>query len=166
LRATFNLPEQNLVDQAAIKAQSLTTFERTFSVTAALNVLTLGIAGLAMFTSLLTLSSMRLSQIAPVWAVGATRLELASLELGRSILLAALTAIAALPVGLGLAWVLLAVVNVEAFGWRLPMYLFPRQWLQLGGLALLAALLAAALPAMRLARLSPGQLLKVFADER
>ena len=31
----------------------------------------------------------------------------------------------ALPLGLALAWVLLAVVNVEAFGWRLPMQVFP-----------------------------------------
>jgi putative ABC transport system permease protein len=166
LRAEFDLPEQNLIDQAAIKALSVKTFERTFTVTAALNVLTLGVAALSMFTSLLTLSAMRLSQVAPVWALGLTRFELAKLELGRSVLLAMFTAIAALPVGLGLAWVLLAVVNVEAFGWRLPMYLFPSQWFWLGALALLAAVLAAALPALRLARLSPALLLKVFADER
>ena len=166
LRAQFDLPEQNLIDQAAIKALSVKTFERTFTVTAALNVLTLGIAALSMFTSLLTLSNMRLSQVAPVWAMGLTRFDLAKLELGRSLLLATFTAAAALPVGLGLAWVLLAVVNVEAFGWRLPMYLFPFEWLRLGALALLAAILAAALPALRLARLSPALLLKVFADER
>jgi putative ABC transport system permease protein len=74
--------------------------------------------------------------------------------------------IAALPLGLGLAWVLLAVVNVEAFGWRLPMHLFPMQWVQLGALALLAAALAAAVPAIRLARISPNELLRVFANER
>jgi len=33
------------------------------------------------------------------------------------------------------------VVNVEAFGWRLPMYLFPLDYLQLGGYALVAAFL-------------------------
>lgn len=166
MRANFDLPEQNLIDQAAVKKLSLSTFDRTFTVTAALNVLTLGIAGLAMFASLLTLSSMRLTQVAPVWAMGVTRLNLATLEVGRSVLLAALTAVVALPLGIGLAWILLSVVNVEAFGWRLPMYLFPGEWLRLGGLALIAATLAAALPAVRLARLTPTQLLKVFADER
>lgn len=166
LRARFDLPQQNLVDQAALKALSLNTFERTFTVTAALNVLTLGVAGLAIFASLLTLSSLRLVQIAPVWAMGVTRLKLAALEVLRSVLLAALTAAVALPLGLGLAWILLSVVNVEAFGWRLPMYLFPHEWLRLGWLALLAATLAAILPALRLARLTPTQLLKVFADER
>ena len=72
----------------------------------------------------------------------------------------------ALAAGLALAWALLAVVNVEAFGWRLPMYLFPGQWLRLFALALLAALIAAALPVRRLSRTEPAQFLKVFADER
>jgi putative ABC transport system permease protein len=166
LRAEFGLPAQNVIDQAGIKVFSLKVFERTFSVTAALNVLTLGVAGLAMFASLMTLSGMRLPQLAPVWAMGLTRRHLAWLEVWRSLLLAALTMLAALPLGIGLAFVLLAVVNVEAFGWRLPMHLFPGDWARLTALALLAAGLAAAVPAWRLARLSPSDLLKVFAHER
>ena len=63
-------------------------------------------------------------------------------------------------------WVLLAVINVEAFGWRLPMHLFPGDWLRLFALALIAAAAAAALPALRLRRVPPSELLKVFADER
>ncbi len=166
IRTQFDLPIQNIVDQAGIKAFSLRVFERTFSVTAALNVLTLGVAGLAILASLLTLSGLRLPQLAPVWAMGLTRSHLAWLELIRSLGLVALTMFAALPVGLGLAFVLLAVVNVEAFGWRLPMYIYPGDWLRLAGLALLAGGLAAALPAWRLARLQPTELLKVFAHER
>jgi putative ABC transport system permease protein len=81
-------------------------------------------------------------------------------------MLAALTAVVALPAGLLLAWVLLAVVNVEAFGWRLPMHLFPADWALLGGFALVAALLATALPVRRLARIPPATLLRVFANER
>ena len=166
LRAEFGMPAQNVIDQAGIKVFSLKVFERTFSVTAALNVLTLGVAGLAMFANLMTLSGMRLPQLAPVWAMGLTRRHLAWLELWRGLLLAALTMLVALPVGIGLAFVLLAVVNVEAFGWRLPMHLFPGDWARLAALALLAAGLAAAVPAWRLARLSPSDLLKVFAHER
>jgi len=166
LRERFDLPPQNVVDQASIKAKSLEIFEKTFAVTAALNVLTLGVAGLAMFASLMTLSGMRLSQIAPVWAMGLTRRKLVVLELARTMVLAVTTFAAALPVGIGLAWVLLAVVNVEAFGWRLPMHLFPADWLRLGLFALGAALLSALVPLRRLASLSPADLLKVFANER
>ena len=166
LRDRFDLPDGVIVDQASLKRIGLEVFERTFAVTAALNVLTLGVAGLALFASLMTLSGIRLPQLAPVWAMGITRRRLAMLELVRTLALAALTLAAAVPVGLALAWVLLDVVNVEAFGWKLPMHLFPLDWVQLGGLALAAALLAAAIPVRRLSRLAPSDLLKVFANER
>jgi putative ABC transport system permease protein len=81
-------------------------------------------------------------------------------------MLALLTALVALPVGLALAWVLLKVVNVAAFGWQLPMFLYPGQWVALIFLALVTAALSAALPALRLLRLPPRVLLGVFANER
>jgi putative ABC transport system permease protein len=166
LTRDFGLDPDNIIDQSALKSFSLQVFERTFAVTGALNVMTLAVAGFAILTSLLTLASMRLPQLAPVWALGLTRAQLARLELLRALLLAALTMILAIPVGLVLAWVLLAVINVEAFGWRLPMHLFPTQWLTLGALALLAAGLASLWPARKLATMPPSTLLRVFASER
>ncbi|MDD9732271.1 ABC transporter permease [Mameliella sp. AT18] len=162
----FDLPPGSVVDQSSVKAFSLAVFERTFTVTAALNVLTLAVAGFAILMSLLTLSAIRLPQLAPVWAMGLTRGRLARVELIRALVLAALTALLALPLGLALAWVLLAMVNVQAFGWRLPMYLFPLDYARLGLLTLLAAALAALWPALRMARTPVSQLLRVFANER
>jgi len=166
LRDDFGLPAENVVDQATIKSFSLQVFERTFTVTGALNVLTLSVAGFAILTSLLTLASIRQPQLAPVWALGLTRAHLARLELFRALMLAALTVLAALPVGLLLAWILLNVINVEAFGWRLPMHIFPLEWLKLAVWSMLAAVLAALWPARRLAKTPPAELLKVFANER
>lgn len=166
LRSKFGLPTENVINQASVKAFSLRIFDRTFAVTAALNVLTLGVALLAILASLLTLSSMRLPQLAPAWAMGLTLRRLALLEILRSMALAAFTMLAALPVGLALAWLLLAVINVEAFGWRIPMHVFPLDWLRLLVLALISAGLASLIPALRLVRLPPSELLKVFAHER
>ncbi len=166
LVSEFGIPAGNVSDQAAIKAFSLGIFERTFAVTGALNVLTLSVAGFAILTSLLTLAAMRLPQLAPVWALGMTRARLARLELVRSLVLAALTVVAAVPVGLALAWVLLTIINVEAFGWRLPMQVFPGDWLRLALLSLAAAGLASLWPALRLARRPPSDLIAVFAHER
>ena len=166
LRMRFDLPANGVIDQASVKDFSLNVFERTFAVTGALNVLTLSVAAFAMFASLTTLASMRLPQLAPVWALGLTRARLARLELYRAAVLALLTALVALPAGLLLAWALLAVVNVEAFGWRLPMHIFPLDWLRLAGLSVLAALLAAALPARALMRRPPREFLQIFAQER
>jgi len=161
----MGLAPGQITDQAALKAFSLQVFERTFTVTAALNVLTLAVAGFAILMSLLTLAAMRVPQLAPAWALGLTRATLGRMELLRAVVLAALTLLVALPLGLALAWMLLAVINVEAFGWRLPVFLFPGDYAVLGGSALLAALLAALWPAWRLARTPPSDLLKVFANE-
>ena len=160
------VPETAVIDQASLKQQSRAIFEQTFTVTGALNVLTLGVAGFAMFASLLTLSGIRLPQLAPVWAMGIRRRDLALYEIARTLALWLATFIAAIPVGLGLAWVLLAIVNVQAFGWRLPMMVFPLDWVWLGAIALIAALLSVAVPVRRLATINPADLLRIFANER
>ncbi len=166
LRAEFGLGPEGAIDQAALKAGARRVFERTFAVTVALNALTLAVAGAALFASLLTLSGMRLAQLAPVWAIGLTRRRLAAIETGKTLALAALTAALALPLGLAVAWTLTAVVNVAAFGWRLPVLLFPLQWAALFALALATALVAALWPALRLARAEPADLVRSFSGER
>ncbi len=166
MEAETGIAASQTINQSGIKAISLQIFERTFTVTTALNILTLAVAGFAILMSLLTLATMRVPQLAPAWAMGMTRAQLGKLELLRAVLLAVLTAVIALPLGLALAWALLAVVNVAAFGWELPMYLFPMDYARLGVFALLAAALAALWPARRLARTPPADLLKVFSNER
>jgi putative ABC transport system permease protein len=166
LRERFALDDRSLADQATMKAESKRIFNRTFAVTAALNTFTLGVAGIALLTSLLTLSNSRLPQLAPLWAIGITRRKLAAIELLKTMSVALITALLALPLGLLVAWCLIAVVNVKAFGWRLPFHVFPQQLLWLLGVAMAAALCAALLPVLRLARMQPASLIRIFANER
>ena len=166
LQDKFGLDGRNLVDQATLKAESTRIFNRTFAVTAALNAFTLGVAGVALLTSLLTLGNSRLPQLAPLWAIGITRRQLAAIELLKTLSVALITALLALPLGLLVAWCLIAVVNVKAFGWRLPFHVFPLQLLELLGVAMAASVVAAAIPVLKLARMQPAALIKIFADER
>ena len=166
LQTKFGLDGRNLADQATLKAESTRIFNRTFAVTAALNAFTLGVAGVALLTSLLTLSNSRLPQLAPLWAIGITRRRLAVIELLKTMSVALITALLALPLGLLVAWCLIAIVNVKAFGWRLPFHVFPLHLIELLAVAMLAALLAALLPVLKLARMQPAALVKVFANER
>jgi putative ABC transport system permease protein len=166
LQEKFALDDRNVADQATMKAESTRIFNRTFAVTAALNAFTLGVAGIALLTSLLTLANSRLPQLAPLWAIGITRRRLAAIELLKTMSVALITTIFALPLGLLVAWCLLAVVNVKAFGWRLPFHIFPMQLLWLTGVAMAAALAASALPVIRLARMQPASLIRIFANER
>ncbi|MFC4274689.1 ABC transporter permease [Achromobacter aloeverae] len=154
-----------VAEQASIKLWSTQVFERTFAATGALNALTLGVAGIALFISLLTLSQGRLAQLAPLWALGVPRRRLAWLALGQVLTLSSMTVLCAMPLGVLLAWTLVAVVNVQAFGWRLPLYVFPSQLLTLGMLGLLTSLLAAAWPVWQLRRRQPAELIRQFADE-
>ena len=166
LQEKFGLDDRNVADQATMKAESTRIFNRTFAVTAALNAFTLGVAGVALLTSLLTLANSRLPQLAPLWAIGITRRRLAGIELLKTMSVALITTTLALPLGLLVAWCLLAIVNVKAFGWRLPFHVFPMQLLWLVGVAMAAALAAAALPVIRLARMQPASLIRIFANER
>ncbi|POA33868.1 MULTISPECIES: FtsX-like permease family protein [unclassified Pseudomonas] len=165
LQSRFALDDSRIVDQARLKGWSTQVFERTFAATAALNSLTLGVAGVALFISLLTQSQSRLGQLAPLWALGVTRRQLMLLNLGQTWLLALLTLVVALPLGLALAWCLDTVINVQAFGWRLPLRVFPLQLVELMGLAMLATLLASAWPLFKLYRTQPADLLRSFAHE-
>jgi putative ABC transport system permease protein len=166
MREKFMLDDRSLADQATVKAESKRIFNRTFAVTGALNAFTLGVAGIALLTSLLTLANARLPQLAPLWAIGVTRPKLAAMEMLKTLSVALITALLALPLGLLVAWCLLAVVNVKAFGWRLPLEVFPSQLVWLVGIAILAAFGAALLPVLRLARMQPDRLIRIFANER
>ena len=166
LQTEFGAGVARIIDQAALKERSMNIFERTFAVTAALDALTLVVSAIALFTSLTTLAAARVAQLAPLWAVGVSRRSLSLFEFARVTLFAAATALVSVPLGLALAYELVAIVNVRAFGWRLPFHIFPAQWLEVFALALLTAALASLLPIRRLARIAPASLLAVFANER
>ncbi|WP_372628199.1 FtsX-like permease family protein, partial [Arsukibacterium sp.] len=166
LTERFSFTQSQLIDQQAVKRYSLQLFERTFAATQALNLLVLAIAAIALFSSLLTLSTMRLSQIAPIWACGVSRRQLVITELLRLLLLAFITALLAIPLGLVISYCLVTVINVRAFGWALPWQMFPMQWLYLTLAALFSAFLAAIVPVLKLQLSSPGELLKGFRDDQ
>lgn len=165
LQQHFALDDSRVVEQARLKRWSTDVFNRTFAATAALNSFTLGVAGVALFINLLTLGQARLGQLAPLWALGVRRMQLVWLSLGQTLMLSSFTVLLAIPLGLLLAWCLVAVVNVQAFGWRLPLYVFPMQLLQLTVLGMLTSLIACAWPLWQLARRQPRELLRPLADE-
>jgi putative ABC transport system permease protein len=165
LQQRYGFASNRLLDQASLKSYSRQVFEQTFAATAALNTLTLAVAAIALLASLLSLADSRLGQLAPLWAMGLQPITLAGLSFVQMLLLAVLTWLLAVPVGMLLAWCLVEVVNIQAFGWRLPLHWFPLQWLQLGLLALLAVSVASVWPLWRIMRAGPPALLRRFAND-
>ena len=102
---------------------SLRIFERTFDITAAINTLTLSVAGIALLASLLAIHLRRLPEYAHWRAMGLQRHEwllIILLPLGISVLI---TWALSIPLGALLAWILIHDLNVLSFGWTMPMLL-------------------------------------------
>jgi len=159
LTERFDLSPQAIIDQQSVKQLATRIFERTFTITRALNVLTLGVAALALLATLLAQARERQRQVAPLWAMGVNRRSLAWIPLYQLGGMALLTAVVAMPLGIAITWVLVAKINVAAFGWQLPLTLFPWSFVVTLATAVGVALLAAALPAVKLWRTSPRAIL-------
>ncbi len=156
----FSNEDMIITDQTEIKNLSTSIFEKTFTITAALSILTLGVAGIALFASITTLGDNRYAQLAPLWCIGMQRKTLAILEALRSISLATLTFIFAIPAGLAVVFILTNYINLEAFGWKLPIFFFPKQWLSLCLMTVIITFIATCLYSIKMAMATPAELLK------
>ncbi|MCE8030359.1 ABC transporter permease [Halomonas daqingensis] len=159
LRQHFAIGGDELVDQREVKRIATGIFERTFTITRALSALTLAVAALALLASLLAQARERRLQLAPLWALGVPRQRLVTVQLAQLGGAAFVVGALALPLGTLLALGLVAVINVAAFGWRLPLHVFPGEMALTLATAVGVALAAAALPATKLWRAPPRALL-------
>ena len=95
-----------ITDQQSVKSASLNIFERTFTITNTLSILTLIIAGLSIFSTLIVISESRRGQLVPAWAMGVSSKRLAFHEFLRSIILCVLSIIFAIPLGVFITYIL------------------------------------------------------------
>ncbi|MFQ2243579.1 ABC transporter permease [Aeromonas enteropelogenes] len=118
LRAQFG-EKVNLLPAPAIHAAALKVFDQTFVVTELLKLLILGIAFVGIGSAFMVLGLARRGELQTLQSLGLSPRHCRRLLVWQGAGLGLLTALLALPVGYGLAWVLIEVVNPRAFGWRL-----------------------------------------------
>ncbi|MFM5094947.1 FtsX-like permease family protein [Aeromonas rivipollensis] len=118
LRARFGA-RVNLLPAPAIHAAALKVFDQTFVVTELLKLLILGIAFVGIGSAFMVLGLARREELQTLQSLGIGPHHCRRLLVWQGAGLGLLTALLALPVGYGLAWVLIEVVNPRAFGWRL-----------------------------------------------
>jgi putative ABC transport system permease protein len=137
----------------AIETQSMAVFDRTFAITHLLRLITLLVAFVAILSALVALQMERAREYAVLRSTGLVPSGVSRLVFLQGALLGLFAALAAIPLGLGMGWVLIEVINREAFGWRMDVLLpgIPLAENLLLGLG--AALLASIYPAWRLARM-------------
>jgi putative ABC transport system permease protein len=161
LRARAGTTQDLLIrSNRAIREASLEIFDRTFAITAVLRLLATAIAVIGVLSALMALQLERSRELGVLRAQGLTPREVWRLTLAETGLLGAIAGVLAVPVGIGLALVLIRVINRRAFGWSIETVIPVEVLLQAVGLAVLAALAAGIYPAWRMSRTPPAPALR------
>jgi putative ABC transport system permease protein len=141
---------------ARIREISLNIFDRTFIITDVLYWLAVGVAVIGILGAMLALQLERARELGVLRAIGMTPGQMAGLVTMQTGFIGLFSGIAALPLGLAMAWVLIAVINRRAFGWQMDMTVAPSVLLTALALAIGAALIAGLYPAFRAASIRPA----------
>lgn len=141
LKVAWQVPDITVRDNEEIRTLAVRIFDQTFALTRAISAMTLLLAGLSLFLMALTMFGARrwYYQLLQVWGLPASRVR--GWLMRHGILLTGMVSAVALPLGVFLTWVLVARINPLAFGWSLPMAIFPRFWLLIFLLCVLLGLL-------------------------
>ena len=139
-----------------LRAASLRIFDRTFLITNVLYWLAVGVAVIGILGAMLALQLERARELAILRAIGMTPGQLAGMVTLQTGYIGLLSGLAALPLGLLLAWVLIDVINRRSFGWSMDIQVAGSALLSALALAVGAALLAGIYPAYRAARARPA----------
>jgi putative ABC transport system permease protein len=137
----------------SLRQGSLEIFDRTFAITQALRLLAVIVAFIGVLSTLMSLQLERTREIGILRALGMTPTQLWGMTFLETGIMGAVAGLLAMPLGYGLAWILIYVINVRSFGWTLQMQISPSYFWQAAIVAVVAALLAGIYPAWRLGRM-------------
>jgi putative ABC transport system permease protein len=141
-----------IISNAELKREILAIFDRTFTVTYALELIAVVIALLGIINTLLTAVLERQRELATLRAVGASRGQIKWLVLWEASYLGLVGAALGLLGGLLLALLLVEVINKQSFGWSIQLMIPAGLLAKALVLTIGAALLAGYVPARWAAR--------------
>ena len=143
-----------------LRDASLEIFDRTFTITTVLHLLTTVVAFIGVLSALMALQLERARELGVLRATGYTPGQVWGLMTSQTGLMGLIAGLLAVPVGVGLALILVLVINRRSFGWTLQIEIAPEILVQAIVMAVVAALLAGLYPALRMARTSPALALR------
>jgi putative ABC transport system permease protein len=160
VRAALVGTDMQARSNAALRANVFQVFEQAFSITIALRLLATVVAFIGILSALLALQLEQTRQYGTMRAVGLTPGQLWRYTLLQTGLMGTTAGLLALPIGMALALVLIAVINVRSFGWTMQLTWTPAELLSAFAVAVIAALLAGVYPAYRLTQLVTARALR------
>ena len=159
-RAIGDAQEVDVRLNGELRAAALEVFERSFAITSATRALAMAVACVGVFSALTAMQLERGREFGTLRALGFTGRRVWGLVTAQTGLLGLAAGVFALPLGLLEAAALIFVVNRRSFGWTMRMELDAMVLGQALALAVVAALLAGAYPALRARRAAPAEALR------
>ncbi len=150
----------NIVSNRGLREASMAIFDRTFAITAVLQLLATIVAFIGILAALMALQLERAREMGVLRASGLTPRQVWGLVIGQTGLIGLIAGVLAIPVGVMMAAVLVYVINRRSFGWTLLFELDGTLFAQAVMVAVIAALLAGLYPAWRMGRTSPALALR------
>jgi putative ABC transport system permease protein len=145
---------------ARIRDLSLEIFDQTFVITDVLYWLAIGVALIGILGAMLALQLERAREFALLRALGMTPGQVGGMITAQTGVIGFLSGVAAIPLGLIMAWVLIKVINRRAFGWQIDMAVAPDILISALIFAVGASLLAGLYPAWRAAQSRPAVMMR------
>jgi putative ABC transport system permease protein len=147
-------------DAASIRKLSLKVFDRTFTITNVLRLLSVIIAFVGILSALMAIQLELGREFAVLRALGLTRAQLFGIAEAQTGVLGLVAGLMALPLGVLLALMLVKIINRRSFGWGMSFEVDPALLANALVLSLGAALVAGLYPAYRIAITSPAEVLR------
>ena len=160
---TFLAQEESawfVVANATIREITLEIFDRTFAITNVLRFLAIIVAFVGVLSTLMALQLERGREYALLRAIGLVPGQLQKLILKQTALLGIFAGLFAIPLGLIMADILIDVINRRSFGWSLQHFLPANVLFDAVLLAIVAALLAGIIPAIKSGKTRPALALR------
>jgi putative ABC transport system permease protein len=139
-----------------IREMSMAIFDRTFVITNVLYWLAVGVAAIGILGAMMALQLERTREFGILRAIGMTPVQTGALVSSQSGIIGLIAGLAAIPLGLVMAWVLVEVINRRAFGWQIDMVVASGPLIAALGLSVGAALIAGIYPSLHAANIRPA----------
>ena len=131
LSSKIVINSEAIINPQQVRKISLGIFDNTFKISFQLALITLFVAAFTLYTNLISINKLRKKDLLPVYLIGFSVNQVIRLELLKIFILTNMVCFLSIGMGVTIAFILSEVINPNFFGWRIPIQVFPKYWLQI-----------------------------------
>ncbi len=158
LSSKIVINSEAIINPQQVRKISLGIFDNTFKISFQLALITLFVAAFTLYTNLISINRLRKKDLLPIYLIGFSVNQVLRLELLKIFILTNMVCFLSIGMGITIALILSEIINPNFFGWRIPIQVFPKYWLQIWIIATLSSVFSTIL-SFRMSKLNRGQIL-------